>query len=154
MARDNTVNIVGNIVRDPELRYTPNGGLPVCSFSVAWNNRYERNGKTVEEVSYFDVVAWQSLAENVAATLHQGDRVSLTGRLGQRSWDTPEGQRRSKVEITAEEVSPSLRWATAEVKRTETRHGAPSRNGPEPRGEPVATPAGPAPNPNDPFAEF
>lgn len=116
MAFGNTVQIVGNITRDPELRYTPNGAS-VANFSVAWNRRYERNGEQVEEVSYFDVACWGTLAENVASSLAKGHRVVVSGQLEQRSWDTPDGQRRSKVEIKADDVAPSLRWASVEITR-------------------------------------
>lgn len=116
MALGNTVNIVGNVTRDPELRYTPSGAS-VTNFSVAWNRRYERNGQQVEEVSFFDVVCWGSLADNVAASLAKGTRVMVVGRLDQRSWETPQGEKRSKIEITADDVAPSLRWASVEVTR-------------------------------------
>jgi len=116
MAFGNTVNIVGNVTRDPELRYTPSGAS-VTNFSVAWNRRYERNGQQVEEVSFFDVVCWGSLADNVAASLTKGNRVMVTGRLDQRSWETPQGDKRSKIEITADDVAPSLRWASVEIAR-------------------------------------
>lgn len=116
MAFGNTVSIVGNMTRDPELRYTPNGAS-VCNFGVAWNKRYQRNGEQVEEVSYFDVTCWGTLAENVAASLTKGTRVVVSGELEQRSWETPQGERRSKVEIKADDVSPSLRWASVEVTR-------------------------------------
>lgn len=116
MAFGNTVNVVGNITRDPELRYTPSGAS-VTNFSIAWNRRYERNGEQVEEVSYFDIVCWGSLADNVAASLTKGNRVLVTGRLDQRSWETPQGDKRSKIEITADDVAPSLRWASVEVSR-------------------------------------
>jgi len=116
MALGNTVNIVGNVTRDPELRYTPNGAS-VANFSVAWNRRYERNGQQVEEVSFFDVVCWGTLADNVSASLTKGTRVMVAGRLDQRSWETPQGEKRSKIEITADDVAPSLRWASVEVTR-------------------------------------
>jgi len=116
MAFGNTVNIVGNVTRDPELRYTPSGAS-VANFSVAWNRRYERNGQQVEEVSFFDIVAWGSLADNASASISKGMRVMVTGRLDQRSWETPQGDKRSKVEITADDIAPSLRWASVEVTR-------------------------------------
>lgn len=116
MAFGNTVNIVGNVTRDPELRYTPSGAS-VTNFSVAWNRRYERNGQQVEEVNFFDIVCWGSLADNVASSLTKGARVMVTGRLDQRSWETPQGEKRSKVEITADDVAPSLRWASVEIAR-------------------------------------
>ena len=116
MAFGNNVQIVGNVTRDPELRYTPSGAS-VTNFSVAWNRRYERNGQQVEDVNFFDVVCWGTLADNVAASITKGVRVIVEGRLDQRSWETPQGEKRSKVEITADEVSPSLRWASVEVAR-------------------------------------
>lgn len=119
MAFDNSLTIVGNVVRDVELRYTP-GGAAVCNLTVAWN-RKQKDGN--DEVSFFDVTCWQSLAENVAGSVHKGDRVVVYGRLDQRSWEGKEGERRSKVEIVADEVAPSLRWATATVERNERDGG-------------------------------
>tara|TARA_B100000686_G_C16621647_1_gene879561 strand:+ start:164 stop:601 length:438 start_codon:yes stop_codon:yes gene_type:complete len=117
MAFDNTVTVVGNVTRDPELRFTPNGA-PVCNFGLAWN----RKGQNDEEVvSFFDITCWRNLAENVAESISKGSRVIVYGRLDQRSWDTQEGERRSKVEIIADDVAPSLKWATAEVVRNEFR---------------------------------
>ncbi len=117
MAFDNTVTVVGNLTRDPELRFTP-GGAAVANFGLAWN----RKGRDGEEVvSFFDITAWNQLAENVSECLAKGMRVVVYGRLDQRSWETQDGERRSKVEIVADEVAPSLRWATAEVTRNERR---------------------------------
>ena len=141
MAFGNTVTIVGNATRDPELRFTPSG-TPLCSFGVAWNRRYERGGEQVEEVSFFDVTCWSSLAENVAESITKGARVIVSGRLDQRSWETPEGERRSKVEIVADDVAPSLRWASAQIQRNEFRDG----NGTAPRRSGAPAPA-PAPAP-------
>jgi single-strand DNA-binding protein len=119
MAFNNTVTVVGNVTRDPELRFTPNGAA-VTSFGLAWN----RKGQSDEEiVSFFDITCWSGLAENVAESIHKGDRVVVYGRLDQRSWENPEGERRSKVEIVADDVSPSLRWATVEITRNEFRGG-------------------------------
>ena len=128
MAFGNTVMVVGNATRDPELRFTPSG-TPVCTFGVAWNRRFDRGGEQVEEVSFFDVTCWSSLAENVAESISKGTRVVVSGRLDQRSWDTPEGDRRSKVEIVADDVAPSLRWASVQINRNEMREG----NGSAPR---------------------
>ena len=118
MAFDNTVTVTGNVTRDPELRYT-SGGASVTSFGLAWNRRFQRNGEQVEETSFFDITCWGQLGENVAESLSKGMRVVVNGRLDQRSWENQEGDRRSKVEIIADEVSPSLRWATAQVTRNE-----------------------------------
>mgnify|MGYP000926189325 CR=1 FL=1 len=119
MGFNNTVTVVGNVTRDPELRFTPNGAA-VTNFGLAWN----RKGQNDEEiVSFFDVTCWSGLAENVAESINKGDRVVVYGRLDQRSWESQEGERRSKVEIVADDVSPSLRWATVEITRNEFRGG-------------------------------
>ncbi|HEX8100336.1 MAG TPA: single-stranded DNA-binding protein [Actinomycetota bacterium] len=118
MAQDNQVTIVGNVTRDPELRYTPNGSALV-KFGVAVSRRVrDESGQWKDaDTSFFDVTAWRSLAENIAESITQGSRVVVVGRLRTNSWETPEGERRSKVEIEAEEVAPSLKWATAKVER-------------------------------------
>jgi single-strand DNA-binding protein len=118
MAFDNTITIVGNLTRDPELRFTP-GGAAVANFGVAWNMK-GRDGAE-DKVSYFDVTCWRQLAENVSDSLTKGSRVVVYGRLDQRSWENQEGERRSKVEIVADDVAPSLKWATVELTRNEYR---------------------------------
>ena len=116
----NNVSLIGNITRDPELRYT-SSGQAVASFGLAVNRRWQnRQTQAWEEAtSYFDVVCWRELAENVAESITKGTRLIVTGRLEQRSWETPDGDKRSKVEIQADEVGPSLRWATAQVTRND-----------------------------------
>ena len=95
---------------------------------MAWNNRYkDRNGEQVEDTSFFDVTCWRDLADNVAESISKGDRVIVYGKLEQRSWETQEGEKRSKVEIVADEVAPSLRWATAQVDKI--RRDGPSGGG-------------------------
>ena len=119
MASENQVTIVGNLTDDPELRYTPNGAA-VVNFSVAVSRRYKdeaTNQWKDAETSFLRCSAWRQLAENVAESLTRGSRVIVTGRLRQRSWETPEGDKRSVVEIEADEVGPSLRWATTKVER-------------------------------------
>ena len=118
MAAGNNVTIIGNLTRDPELRYTT-GGTGVASFGLAVNRRYQRNGEWEEQVSFFNVVAWGELGENCAASLTKGSRAIVTGRLEQRSWETAEGDKRSVVEVVADEIGPSLRWAQAQIERTE-----------------------------------
>lgn len=122
MAFDNTVTIVGNVTRDPELRFTPNGAA-VATFGVAWNRRSQnpRTNEVDEQVSFFDVTCWRQLAENVAESISKGTRVVIYGRLEQRSWENQDGERRSKVEIIADDVAPSLRFATAQITRNEFR---------------------------------
>lgn len=122
---DSTVTIVGNITRDPELRFTA-GGKGVASFGVAVGRRYQQNGEWQEKTSFFNVTAWDSLGENVAASLGKGARVIVTGRLEQRDYETKEGEKRSVVEIVADEIGPSLRWARAEVERISRDSGASS----------------------------
>ena len=84
---DSTVTIVGNLTRDPELRFTA-GGKGVASFGVAVNRRYQVNGEWQEKVSFFNVTAWDQLGENAAASLTKGARIIVTGRLEQREYET------------------------------------------------------------------
>jgi single-strand DNA-binding protein len=115
---DSTVTIVGNLTRDPELRFTA-GGKGVASFGVAVGRRYQVNGEWQEKTSFFNVTAWDQLGENAAASLTKGARIIVTGRLEQREYETKEGEKRNVVEIIADELGPSLRWARAEVERTQ-----------------------------------
>lgn len=124
MSSDNHVQIIGNATRDPELRFTPSGAQ-LATFGVAVNRRWmnRQTNEWEEEVSFFDVVCWRDLAENVTETVVKGTRVVVVGRLEQRSWENDEGEKRSKVEIVADDVAPSLRWATARVTRNERKEG-------------------------------
>ncbi|MEX2659994.1 MAG: single-stranded DNA-binding protein [Acidimicrobiales bacterium] len=125
---DNTVTLVGNATRDPELRYTA-GGAATASFGLAVNRRWQnrQTQEWEESVSFFNVVAWREMAENIGESITKGMRVVVAGRLEQRSWETPQGEKRSVVEVVADEIGPSLRWATAAVKRNErTGSGSPS----------------------------
>src|SRR5215510_6979479 len=122
---DSSVTIVGNVTRDPEIRYTA-GGAAKASFSVAvsrrWQNR--QTSEWEEQTSFLNVVCWREMAENVAESIGKGTRVVVTGRLEQRSWETENGDKRSVVEIVADEIGPSLRWASATVNRNERRGGS------------------------------
>ena len=117
---ENTVTLIGNVTRDPELRFTPSGAS-IASFGLAvnrfWNDR--QTGERREQTSFFDIACWGQLGQNVAESLAKGTRVVVTGRLEQRSWETEQGDKRSKVEVVADEVGPSLRWATADVTKNE-----------------------------------
>lgn len=119
----NNITVVGNITRDPELRFTPSGQAN-ARLGVAVNRRWQDkgSGEWNEATSFFDVICWRELAENVSESLKRGARVIVTGRLEQRTWEQ-EGNKRSVVEIIADEVAPSLRWATAKVEKTERRSG-------------------------------
>jgi single-strand DNA-binding protein len=119
---DSTVTVVGNLTRDPELRFTQ-GGRAICTLGLAVSRRYQVNNEWQEQTSFFNAVAWAQLGENAAASLTKGMRVMVTGRLEQRSYDTSEGEKRSVVEIVADEIGPSLRWATAAVDRNDRRGG-------------------------------
>ena len=132
----NTTTLSGNLTRDPEIRYTRDGQAN-ATFGLAVNRRWQPRGSEEweESTSFFDVVCWRDLAENVALSLVKGSRVIVTGRLDQHVWETELGERRSRVEITAEEVGPSLRFATAEVTRSERR--TPDQNGADGRSDPV-----------------
>ena len=133
----NSITVVGNLTRDPEMRYTASG-ISTATFGVAVNRswRNQQTNEWEERTSFFNIVCWRGLAENVAASLKKGMRIVATGRLEQRSWETEQGEKRSVVEIVADEVGPSLVFATADVHRVE-------RSGPDgapaPRQQPQQT---------------
>jgi single-strand DNA-binding protein len=120
---DTHVTLTGNLTDDPDLRFTPNGH-PVANFRLAVTARIKdgdswRDGDT----SYFRINVWRQLAEHVAESLAKGDRAVVVGRLKSRSWETPEGDKRSVVEVEADEVAPSLRWAIAKPERATNGKG-------------------------------
>ena len=115
---DTHVTLVGNLTDEPEVRVTQ-AGTQVGSFRLAVTPRVRegdqwKNGET----SYFKVTPWRELAAHAAESLAKGDRAVVIGRLRTRAWETPEGERRSVVEVEADEVAPSLKWATAKPQRT------------------------------------
>jgi len=114
---DTHVTITGNLTDNPELTYTPNGAA-VANFRLAVTPRVrDGNGWKDGDTSFFRITAWRDLAEHLADSLAKGDRVIVLGQLKTRSWETPEGDKRSVVEVTAEEAGPSLRWAIAKPER-------------------------------------
>ncbi|GEM_PF-71683 len=115
-----TITLIGNLTRDPELRITRDG-QSTTTLGVAVNRRWQdaETHEWEESTSYFDVVCWRSLAENAVVSLTRGVRVVVTGRLEQRAWEAADGERRTKVEVVAEDLGPSLRFATTEVQRVE-----------------------------------
>jgi single-strand DNA-binding protein len=119
---DTHVTITGNLTAHPELKFTPNGAA-VANFRIAVTSRV-RDGEAWKdgETSFFGVNAWRQLAQHVTDSLAKGDRAVVIGRLRSRSWETPEGEQRSVVEVDADEVAPSLRWAIAKPERV-TRDG-------------------------------
>src|SRR5271154_1671509 len=102
---DNSITLVGTLGRDPELRFTPTGQA-TATFSLAVNRRWQnkQTQEWEEKVSWFDIVAWREMAENVGESLVRGSRIIVTGRLEQRSWETKEGEKRHKVEVVADEL--------------------------------------------------
>ena len=120
----NTTTLSGNLTRDPEIRYTREGQAN-ATFGLAVNRRWQPRGSDEweESTSFFDIVCWRELAENVALSLVKGSRVIVSGRLEQHVWETELGERRSRVEVTADEVGPSLRFAAVEITRNERRSG-------------------------------
>lgn len=103
MASYNRVILMGNLTRDPELRYTP-GGTAVANFAIAVNRRFKTEDEVREEVDFFDIVVWGKQAENCSEYLSKGRSVLVEGRLQQNRWETSEGQKRSKVEVVANTV--------------------------------------------------
>lgn len=114
---DNSITVSGNVTRDVELRFA-GGGRAVASFGIAVARRFQVNGEWQEQTSFLNVVAWGSLGENAAASLSKGSRAVVTGRLEQRSYETQDGEKRSVVEIVADDIGASLKWARAEIERT------------------------------------
>jgi single-strand DNA-binding protein len=126
---ENVVTIVGNLTDDPELRFTSQG-TAVANFRLAVTTRV-RDGDSWKdgETSFFRVNVWRQLAENATETLHKGTRCIVVGRLRMRSWETPDGDKRSATEIEADEIGPSLKWATAKVERTRKSSAGGSQGG-------------------------
>jgi single-strand DNA-binding protein len=109
------------LVADPELRFTTNG-TAVANLRVAVIQRVQQDGEWRDgDTSFLKVYVWRGQAEHLADSLGKGDRVMVTGRLRQRSWETPEGDKRSVTEIEADEVGASLKFATAKVERSSQR---------------------------------
>jgi single-strand DNA-binding protein len=150
----NNITVVGNITRDPELRFTPSGQAN-ARLGVAVNRRWQdrNSGEWQEATSFFDVICWRELAENVSESLKRGTRVIVTGRLEQRTWEQ-EGNKRSVVEIIADEVAPSLRWATAKVEKTERRSGGDQGGGGGGGGGGFSRPAPAAEQPPPAYDDF
>ena len=104
MTSFNKVILLGNLTRDPEVRYTPNG-IAVASFAIAVNRKYKQGDETKEEVSYIDIVCLRKQAESCGQYINKGDSVLIDGRLQQRRWETEEGQKRNKLEVVAQSVN-------------------------------------------------
>ena len=128
---DTPITLVGNLVADPELRYTPSGAA-VANFRVASTPRRfdsQSNQWVDGEALFLACNIWRQAAENVANSLTKGDRVIVQGRLRQRSYDTREGEKRTVYEIEVDDVGPSLRYATSQVTKTPRQGGQGNWNG-------------------------
>src|SRR3954463_7133003 len=136
MAGETVITVVGNLVDDPELRFTPSGAA-VANFRIASTPRTfdkQSNEWKDGDALFLSCSVWRQAAENVAESLQKGMRVVVQGRLKQRSYETREGEKRTVVELDVEEVGPSLKYATAKVARVQ-RSGGGARG--EGRGRPA-----------------
>jgi single-strand DNA-binding protein len=125
---DTFVTVVGNLTGDPELRSTPSG-VAVANFRLAVTPRVREGDQWKDaDTSFFRVNVWRQQAENVAETLAKGTQVIVTGKLRNRSWQTDGGEQRTVTEVEADEIGPSLKWATAKVERA-NRAGAGDQGG-------------------------
>ena len=125
MAGDTQITVIGNLVADPELRFT-SSGQAVVNFRVASTPRYfdkQSNDWKDGEALFLSCSAWRQYAENISESLTKGMRVIVTGRLKQRTWETREGDKRTVFEIEVDEAGPALRNATAKVNRLERSGG-------------------------------
>lgn len=143
MANDTIVTVTGHVGQDPELRFTASG-VAVCNLSVASTPR-RYNSQTSEwdegDTTWYRVNVWREYAENVAETINRGDRVIVTGRLNNREYENKDGEKRYSLEIDADEIGPSLRFATAKINRRSKRDEPPVREAPgasDPWGTPPA----------------
>ncbi|MET8328658.1 single-stranded DNA-binding protein [Streptomyces sp. NPDC005181] len=114
------MTLIGNLVEDPELRFTPNG-VPVARFTVASTPRTfdrEANAWQDGETTFLDCTAWRQLAENLTESLSKGARVVVAGRLRTDRWETPEGEKRSRMVLDVDDVGASMTFATVTITRT------------------------------------
>ena len=124
MAGETVLTVVGNLTADPELRYTQ-AGIAVCNFTVASTPRSfdkAKNDWVDGETLFLRASVWREFGENVADSLTKGNRVVVSGRLKQTSYETKEGEKRTVMELDVDEIGPSLRYATAEVTRTQSNN--------------------------------
>ncbi len=137
----NKVQLIGNVTRDPELRYTPQG-TPVCSFSLATNRSWMPEGATErrEETEFHRLVAWNKLAELCSQLITKGRKVYIEGRLQTRSWETPDGEKRQATEIVVEDMMlldprPAGATGPAPVEKPTATEETPVEEAPEPKKE-------------------
>lgn len=141
MAGETTMTIIGNLTADPELRFTPSGAA-VANFTVASTPRtFDRQSNEWKdgETLFMRCSIWRDAAENVAESLHRGTRVIVTGKLGSRSYETKEGEKRTSMELTVDEIGPSLRYASAKVTKAERASAQQQQGQRQQMGDPWAT---------------
>jgi single-strand DNA-binding protein len=149
---DNQIIIMGNLVRDPELRYTTSGKA-ICNLSIAQNRRFMQNNEWVDgPTNFFNVTVWDTIGENIAASLVKGDRVVAVGRLDFRTYENKEGVEVRTHDLIADEVCPSLKWATCEM--TRTRKGGSDSQPNQPRQSSGSRPADPVYGDEEPFVSL
>jgi len=113
------LTLTGNLTRDPEIRFA-NNGKAFCAFSIADNrNRKNASGEWEKETSYFDCVIWDESAENFANSFTKGNRVIVTGRLQQRTYQAQDGSEKQKVELVVDEIGATIKYATVAITKTE-----------------------------------
>ena len=154
MANEPTTTITGNLTADPELRFTPTG-RPVASFTIANTPRYpdKATGEWKDAETWFvRCSAWGDLGENIAASLTRGAAVVATGRLAYRGWETTEGDKRGAVEMTVDDIGPSLRRNVAKVTKVTREHANGTGRPADGHGVPATAPAAAASTAADPWA--
>ena len=144
MAGETQITVVGNLTADPELRYTQSG-VPVANFTIASTPRtFDRQSNEWKDgdALFLRASVWREFAEHVAGSLTKGMRVIAQGNLVQRSYEDREGNKRSSIELDVQEIGPSLRYATAQVMRSQGGQGRPQAS---PQSAPQADWSNPAP---------
>lgn len=133
----NSITAVGNLTRDPELRFTQSGQA-ICNFSVASSRRFKKGDDWEEQTTFFNCTAWAELGENVASSLTKGTRVIVSGRMDQRSYETKDGDKRTVMDLTCDAVGAELRFAQVTVERTQrtTREDRGGQQSMDDHGEP------------------
>jgi single-strand DNA-binding protein len=110
MGQLNQIGLVGNLTRDPELKFT-NEGVAICDFGLAVNRKWtDKEGGETENVDFFNISCWNSMAENCASSLKKGDRVLISGHMNLRSWENKEGKKFNIINITADIIAASLEF--------------------------------------------
>ncbi|GAA0904067.1 single-stranded DNA-binding protein [Virgisporangium aurantiacum] len=156
MAGETTITIIGNLTDAPDLRYAKGSGVAIARFTVASTARtFDKasGGWRDGDPLFLTCTAWRDLAEHASESLTKGARVIVTGRLRLSRWETPDGQKRSMVQLDVDEVGPSLRFATATVKKlTRTTGGIDTPQADDPWSTATATrDTAPATGDGDPF---